>query len=159
MKSQMIESESENSLKSYNNYQVERNYFSIKNNKSMAGKYILLVEDEQISRFVIQLMLELLDCQVDVALDGKTAVQLAAEHRYDMILMDIGLPHLNGIGACVDIKKHEKNHPHLKPTPIIAITANTKTDCLDNYFQAGMQTVLFKPIANYQLISILNKLN
>lgn len=126
---------------------------------SYSTKHILLVEDERISRFVTQLLLELLDCRVDLAHDGKIAVQLACAQRYDMILMDIGLPKLDGITACKAIKSYQAKQSDLKPTPIVAITANTDTSQLDKYLQAGMKAILFKPVTKQQIINLLDKLD
>lgn len=122
------------------------------------NKRVLLVEDEPISHLIIQLTLESLNCQVDSAEDGKTAVQLAKTHHYDLILMDIGLPRLSGTEACLSIKKYENDNPHQKPTPIIAMTANPDRKPVEDYLATGISTVLYKPITKQHLINVLNQL-
>lgn len=121
-------------------------------------KRILLVEDEQMSCLITGLTLELLCCSVDVANDGKKAVELACRNHYDLILMDIGLPQLDGIGACNEIRQYESQHAPGKHTPIIAVTADTDTSKIDDYLHAGMVDVLFKPVNKQQLANALEKI-
>jgi two-component system aerobic respiration control sensor histidine kinase ArcB len=68
---------------------------------------ILLVEDQLIAAKVVNIMLDKLNCHVDVASDGKIAVQLAQEKDYDLIFMDIGLPEIDGYEATRRIRLNE----------------------------------------------------
>src|SRR5436190_4702320 len=108
-------------------------------------KRILLVEDELESRLVIQLMLQLLDCEVDCAFDGCAGVEMAHDYSYDCILMDIGLPKLDGISACKAIKA-QQIRDHSFKTPIVAMTELNQIKVLDSYIEAGMLAILFKPL-------------
>ncbi|WP_040916704.1 response regulator, partial [Legionella tunisiensis] len=76
-------------------------------NMSQSMKQILLVEDELETRLVIHLMLHLRQYEVDFAEDGQAAVKMANNKEYDCILMDIGLPKMSGIDACLAIRHNE----------------------------------------------------
>ncbi len=114
-------------------------------------KYILLVEDELETRLMIQLMLHLCKCRVDFAEDGLTAVKLACTYQYDCILMDVGLPKLNGIDATIAIKQYQAQKNSLKATPIIAITENAQSNEIEKCIEVGMNTILIKPIKSQYL--------
>lgn len=107
---------------------------------------ILLVEDELEFRLTTQLMLELEGFQVDCAEDGAAAVEMASQHQYDCILMDIGLPKLDGIKACKAIKQDQAQNNRSYLTPIVAMTESTQMKQLDNCIDAGMTKILFKPV-------------
>jgi CheY-like chemotaxis protein len=120
-------------------------------------KRILLVEDEFEFRLIIQFMLELLGCQVDCAADGKAAVEMACHHRYDCILMDIGLPKLDGFKACQAIKQHQENS--FSSTPVVALTELTQVEHLDRCIDVGMTTILFKPVQSRPLQRLIKSLD
>ncbi|MBA2653183.1 MAG: response regulator [Tatlockia sp.] len=109
-------------------------------------KRILLVEDELESRLIIQFMLEVLGCQVDCAHDGEVAVEMACHRHYHCILMDIGLPKLDGLKACKIIKQHQAQGRSCPLTPIVALTELMQIEHLDDCLEAGMKTILFKPL-------------
>lgn len=117
------------------------------------GRRILLVEDEPINR---EIMLEYLeDCaqQVDVAEDGVIAVELAGRGRYDLILMDMQMPRLDGLEATRQIRRL----PQCAGTPIIALTANAFVEDKENCFAAGMNDFVAKPVRPEVLFSVLLK--
>ena len=108
-------------------------------------KKILIVEDNAIALYVEKALMESLDCEVDSALSGEEAVELAERNQYDLILMDLGLPGIDGIEATRKIRVSEaENHRDL--TPIVAVTGNADqsqhTICMD----AGMNAVIVKPL-------------
>lgn len=107
--------------------------------------YILVVEDNLLAMKAAGLFFKLAGCVVAYAKDGSEAVAMATTNQYDGICMDIGLPIFNGIEACKKIREYELKH-HLKPVPIIAVTANTAEEEKKRYFAAGMQAVLSKPL-------------
>ncbi len=121
-------------------------------------KRILLVEDEFEFRLIIQFMLELFGCQVDFAQEGQAAVEMAVIHQYDCILMDIGLPKLDGFKACKAIKKY-KIAKNSFPTPIVALTEITEINHLDRCIDAGMTMFLFKPIQAQPLQRLIHSLD
>ena len=104
---------------------------------------ILVAEDDWVNQEVaLELLREMLGFKVDVAGDGVQALDMAIKHRYDLILMDMQMPELDGLGATQAIREV----PGYTETPIIAMTANAfaedRTLCLD----AGMDDFIAKPV-------------
>ncbi|MFZ2268797.1 MAG: response regulator [Azonexus sp.] len=117
------------------------------------GRRILLVEDEPINR---EIMLEYLeDCaqHVDIAEDGIIAVELASQQRYDLILMDMQMPRLDGLEATRQIRQL----PDGAQVPIIALTANAFVEDRERCFAAGMDDFVAKPVHPEILFSLLLK--
>ncbi len=103
---------------------------------------LLLVEDEPINQEVSQGLLEDVGLQVDLAEDGVIAVEMARQTAYDLILMDIQMPRLNGIAATEAIRAL----PGHANTPILAMTANAFDDDRQACLAAGMNGHIAKPI-------------
>ena len=90
-------------------------------------------------------------CAIDNAFDGLEAVnKLNAGSSYDLILMDIIMPVLDGVSACHLIRQFDN-------TPIVAMTSNIRSDDIAMYFQHGMNDVLPKPFTKEGLMSMLDK--
>ncbi len=102
--------------------------------------HILLVEDSPTSILVFQQILKYLGCTTDVADNGKKALDMFQEGVYDIILMDINLPELNGIETCSRIRQEYTNVP-----PIIAITSNALLGDAERYIAKGMDDYITKP--------------
>ncbi|HSD59041.1 MAG TPA: response regulator [Methanotrichaceae archaeon] len=120
----------------------------------MAGKAlrILLVEDNPINQKVALLMLKKLGYCADVATNGLEALKALEYHHYDVILMDIQMPGMDGIEATKRIREYWLNRSII----IIAITAHalefTREDCL----KAGMDGYMTKPITTEDLKAALD---
>lgn len=115
---------------------------------------ILLVEDHAIAAKVVTHMLSDLECKVDVAPDGNTAMQLMQENNYDLIFMDIGLPKMNGYEVTKRIRLCELSKgTHI---PIIALTAHLDEENKQRCIEAGMNAVLAKPLVKEKAEDILN---
>jgi len=117
---------------------------------------ILLVEDDKINQMVAKLTLEKIgNYQIEIASDGQEAIDMTANKRYDLILMDINMPFLNGSIATQRIRQREQQtNTHL---PIIGMTADTVTHDLQACLEVGMDDVLDKPLVVDSLKKILNK--
>ncbi len=115
---------------------------------------ILVVEDNPTNQKVVSLRLQKLGCRVDVAANGKEAVQSAAQIQYDLILMDCQMPEMDGLEATRLIRSAEGSRRH---TPIIALTANVMSGERERCLLAGMDDFLAKPVRSDALIEMLDK--
>jgi PAS domain S-box-containing protein len=102
---------------------------------------ILLVEDNQVNQEVMRGLLNLLGDEVTVANNGEEAINQVESTPFDIILMDLNMPILDGLSATKSIRQLPNGH-----IPIIAVTANTFTGELENCMQHGISHVLTKPI-------------
>jgi two-component system, sensor histidine kinase and response regulator len=106
------------------------------------GARILLAEDEPISQQVALDLLELAGLVVDLAADGVEAVAKARQQHYDLILLDLQMPNLNGIDAARSIRAL----PGLASVPILALTANAFAEDRQRCLDAGMNDHIGKPV-------------
>ncbi len=118
-----------------------------------AGTRVLVSEDEPVNREVLLALLEEAGCVVDMAQDGEAAVAAAREHPFDVILMDLQMPKMNGIDATRQIRRDSRN----RETPIIAISANAYEEDRLACQAAGMNVHLAKPIQYELLFELLLK--
>jgi signal transduction histidine kinase/ligand-binding sensor domain-containing protein/ActR/RegA family two-component response regulator len=111
---------------------------------------ILLAEDNTVNQLVARRILEKRGHTVVIAGDGRHAVALAADGSFDVILMDVEMPEMDGFEASKQIRRLETNVRH---TPIIAMTAHAMSEDRDRSLSAGMDDHLSKPIERARLIS------
>jgi CheY-like chemotaxis protein len=121
----------------------------------MQRRKILLVEDSPLPQKMVKIILEQLNCCVDVATTGEDAVILCAKNNYRLILMDIGLPGIDGIMAARLIREQERKKKQL-PIPIIALTAHDDEVLKAEALATGMNDYLIKPISLQLAQKILN---
>jgi PAS domain S-box-containing protein len=114
---------------------------------------LLLVEDEPVNREVQLIVLEDIGWQVDTAEDGQQAVDLAAVNEYQLILMDMQMPVMNGLEATRVIRKL----PSRQDVPILAMTANAFAEDREACLEAGMNDFLTKPVVPEKLFEVLLK--
>lgn len=117
--------------------------------------HILVVEDNILAATMTKHILESLECQVEFVDDGSKAVECTKKNHYDGIAMDIGLPTMTGIEACIAIRAYEAQN-HLDPVPIVAITANNSAEEFQKYISAGMQHALEKPFTPEKAVLFLS---
>ncbi|MFW6046485.1 MAG: response regulator [Candidatus Woesearchaeota archaeon] len=114
--------------------------------------HLLLAEDNAVNREVARELLEIVGISVDTAENGEIAVKMASEKTYDLILMDIQMPVMDGLTATKLIYQNQTD----KKTPVLAMTANVfdegRQDCVD----VGMVDFIPKPVDPSQLYSALN---
>lgn len=111
---------------------------------------VLLAEDDEVSRFAIRRMLEHLGNTVITAQNGEEALSLLEQHYFDVILMDVQMPVMNGIEATRRIRTFESLGKK-KRLPIIALTAYAMPGDREQFLQAGMDAYLPKPVTMDQL--------
>ena len=116
---------------------------------SLSGVRVLVAEDERASQEIIRELLSMEDMEVDLAADGRQAVDLARRNRYAVILMDLHLPVMDGPEASVLIRQI----PQHATTPIVAMTADVFDGIREKCLQAGMNDHLTKPFTPDQLIA------
>ncbi|MBL4654536.1 MAG: response regulator, partial [Bacteroidia bacterium] len=121
-------------------------------NINLGDVQILVVEDNVINQELIALMLEKLGCSVQFANNGKEAISKVKNHDYDLIIMDIHMPVMDGITATQEIKKLDKDIP-----PIVALTAHAMAGDLERFIEQGMNDYLPKPIDSKELRRVIEK--
>ena len=110
---------------------------------------ILMVEDNEINRFILQEMLKLEGHHVTEAKNGKRGVEAAAKQKFDLILIDISMPVMDGIEASRRIRS---SGCVSADTPIIAVTAHAMPDEIDEFLAAGINDKIIKPIERRTLL-------
>ena len=115
---------------------------------------VLVVEDFEDTRFLMRLELEQRGFRVIEAVNGAEGVRVALEERPDIILMDVGLPLIDGITATKQIRENES----MKNTLIVALTAHHESEYRASALAAGCDAYLTKPIDFDWLIDLLNRL-
>ena len=113
---------------------------SSKEMSSLEGKRILVAEDNLINQEIILGLLEDSKIIIDIAQNGEVAVDLHAKNQYDLILMDIQMPILDGYSAAKIIRQTDKT------IPIIAVTASAMKEDVEKTKESGMNNHLNKPI-------------
>ncbi len=116
---------------------------------------ILLAEDNPINRKMAAKILEKLGHQVETAEDGQQAVQMIADQDYDVVLMDVQMPEMDGVTATRIIRDQENSKYHR--LPIIALTAHAMKGDRATFLEAGMSDYLSKPIEPLELKQMIEK--
>lgn len=115
---------------------------------------ILLVEDNPVNQKVAKILLGELNCQVDLADNGQTAVNLLYNNRYDLVFMDISLPDMSGIEVTNELRRRENNKRHV---PVIALTADSSLSDNEKLLTMGIDDYLIKPYTIEQLDNMIKK--
>jgi len=123
----------------------------------LKGKKILLVEDEYFNQELMSDIFEESECDLCIVNNGVEAVKKFVSVKYDIILMDVQMPIMDGYTATEEIRKIEIDRSSLK-TPIIAITANSLSGDRERCLKVGMDDYLSKPINIMTLMTKLQKL-
>ena len=128
----------------------------VKKGIALKDAKILLVEDNEINQKIVLLSLSKQVSQIDVASNGKVALEMFGIKQYDLILMDIMMPVMDGIVATKKIREIESTgESHI---PIIAITANALAGDRENCLAAGVDDYIAKPFAADVLIKMMKNL-
>ena len=117
--------------------------------------WVLIVDDNEINCMVAEEMLKPLEMNIEIAVDGRQAVEMVREKQYDLVFMDHFMPVMNGIEAAKEIRKLDG--AYYQKLPIIALTANTAKEQQEEYLQAGMSDFLSKPIDMTEIYKLIRK--
>jgi two-component system sensor histidine kinase/response regulator len=118
---------------------------------ALAGARVLLVEDNEINQQVASELLTGAGCQVDIAEHGEVALEMVRRRPYDIVLMDMQMPVMDGLAATIAMRKL----PELAGLPIVAMTANVMPQDRERCRAAGMDGFLAKPIDPAELFATL----
>ena len=116
--------------------------------------HILVVDDNATNRMVAETLCEMFDCTTESVCDGLEAVEAARSGRFDLILMDIKMPQMDGVTATREIRQLGGK---VGRVPIIALTANADPDDAASYIAAGMNGVVEKPMKPENLLRALQE--
>ena len=116
--------------------------------------HVLVVDDNATNRMVAQSLVEMFECTSESAEDGVEAVEAARSGRFDLILMDIRMPRMDGVAATRAIRALPGR---IGLVPIIALTANADPDDAEAYLAAGMTGVVEKPMKPEHLLHALQQ--
>jgi len=105
----------------------------------LSGKRILIVDDDDLNKALASYILENYDVDVDTASNGKEAIEKVTEENYDLILMDLNMPGMNGADVVTEIRKKKID------IPVIAITGNVLKPEIEKCMEAGMNGYISKP--------------
>ncbi|HYD30943.1 MAG TPA: ATP-binding protein [Azospirillaceae bacterium] len=121
------------------------------------GWRILLVEDTEYNRVVVQTYLKPLHCRIDEAEDGERAVAIFKDGFYDLVLMDVQMPVVDGYAATRAIRAWERQQGRA-PTPILALTTHAYASDVEAALAAGCDAHLAKPVRRADLIATVCRL-
>ncbi|KAF2494820.1 putative histidine kinase HHK15p [Lophium mytilinum] len=119
---------------------------------------VLLVEDNIINQTVLKKQLEKAGCIVDVANHGLEALGCLTDKRYDVILMDMQMPIMDGLECTMEIRKRQEKGLVPSPLPIIAVTANVRQEQIESAMVAGADRVMQKPFKAADLVHMMSDL-
>jgi len=126
---------------------------SVESENPLRAKTILLVEDNSVNSMIALDMLRQIGCQVKAVENGLKAVEACRQQQFDLILMDIQMPVMDGVEATYQIREQQTD----AAPPIVAITANAMQHDIKRYLAAGMQACLAKPVTLEGLRDIVQK--
>lgn len=117
----------------------------VKNNDAFKGKLILLAEDNLFNANIARRFITGWGADIDIVVDGKQALEFAIRKRYDLILMDVQMPEMDGFACTKKIRKHSMD------VPIIAVTASPKNEIIGQIMACGMNDFVSKPFKPNEL--------
>lgn len=144
------------SLKLGETIQLPKESHSINDEPSIhSHKRLLIAEDHEMNQFLIKATLEGQPVEFDIAENGKKAIEMLNEKEYDLILMDLHMPEMDGIKT-TQVIRNVFGRP-TKDIPIIAMTASAMSNDLDACMNSGMNDFISKPFKTEELFNKINK--
>lgn len=128
---------------------------ALQHSNELGNQQLLVVDDNLTNLKYVQAMLAGGGLRIDIAMTGHEAIKMAANNRYQLILMDIQLPDLSG----TEVTKRIRQLRHHQQTAILAFTAHALPDEIASFRLAGMDDVLIKPLDTQKIAHILTRLS
>lgn len=122
--------------------------------KLPANSHVLIIEDNLLNQQVAKVMLEKLNCQVEVVSNGVRALNLLERRVYNLVFVDLGLPDMDGLAVTTELRRREKGK---RRTPLIAMVEHVFERDLEQCFAAGMDDIIVKPLLHQQLLILLKR--
>ena len=132
---------------------AEKSYFDEGLIGKLEGMRVLLVEDNEVNILVASKFLKKWGCLFDIAKNGAIGVEMANKNEYDLILMDLQMPVMDGLEATRQIRTSDNER--LKKVPIVALTAGSQSELVLNLEDLGLNAFLTKPFAPTNLYQVL----
>jgi len=120
------------------------------------GLQLLIAEDSEDNRILLEAYLKATEYSLRFVEDGSRAVQAFPEHRFDLVLMDLQMPVMDGLEATRRIRSIERDRG-LQPVPILALTANALPADIEASQRAGCDALLAKPVSKTRLLAVLRQ--
>ncbi len=122
---------------------------------TLKGLKVLVAEDNKINRFVISKFMDTWQIDYELAENGKIAVEKISDGVFDLVLMDLQMPEMDGLEATRQIRSIRE--PYFQELPIIALTASVVQDVKEQAINAGMNDFATKPFIPAELSKIIQK--
>ena len=121
--------------------------------RTLRGQRVLLTDDNAINRQVIKLFLAPQGCDISEATNGKEALDAIARNDFDIVLLDVHMPVMDGKEAIQRLR----NNPRWANLPVIALTADAMSGDREKYLALGMTDYISKPVDQRELIAKMHK--
>jgi CheY-like chemotaxis protein len=124
--------------------------------ESHPGRRVLLAEDNAVNRHLVVKILEKHGFSVVTVGDGRAAIAALERERFDVVLMDVQMPEMDGFEATAEVRRREQETGHR--VPIVALTAHALKGDHEACLAAGMDAYLAKPIRPVELVAVIDQL-
>ena len=132
---------------------VDKQDRSIAPGNVQTGPLILAVDDNQVGLTILRHALQRSGLRVECVTSGREALQAASRQRYDLVLMDLQMPDMDGLTAALEMRKVQG----YEPVPIVALTATTSDELREQCRVHGMQAFLSKPVEAGELLAAVSR--
>jgi signal transduction histidine kinase/CheY-like chemotaxis protein len=124
----------------------------------LTPRRVLVAEDNGVSQLLIRRMLEKLGHLPEIVADGHAALRAVEDRPFDVVLMDVHMPCMDGLATTAEIRRREREPGRRGHLPIIALTASAMEDDRERCLAAGMDDYLVKPVRRSELVATLGRI-
>ena len=117
---------------------------------------VLVAEDNATNRIVLTSLLKKYPLRMTMAEDGKQALQLWRDERFDVVFMDVNMPEMDGVAATYAIRQEEKQFGRAR-IPILGMSANAMAHQVEGYLECGMDLHVAKPMRRTEIVAALRQ--